>query len=231
MTDSRIAIETTTVKSRFNLPAFSFLLCFVLLMSNWWGDVHGATSFFVTAFCAGALSLVGWVLIAILLRIAVLLPLSMATHLDHVASWCYLACFGVLLHFWWSPAADPLEMLWTMALSAVLAIPCSLVLIFPARVLSRFLGDLFGNRKSALVEQQSVEQPNTIALICKEMKGRQEFQLWVRGSKHGFYWEVRAVDCLGGKRIRPCVLETGSFEASRKKVVEDGKAAYERWKA
>lgn len=223
MIDSRIAIESSTVKSRFNLPAFSFLLCFVLLMSNWWGDVHGATSFFVTAFCAGALSLVGWVLIAILLRIAVLLPLSFLKHLDNLASWCYLACFGVLLYFWWSPGAEILDMLSTMALSAVLAIPCSLVLIFPARVLSRFLGDLFGTRKNSLVEQQP-----SLGLLCKTTKGTQQTQLWIRGSKDGFYYEVRAAYCPGGQIIRSCVLETGKLEADRNKAVQDGKVAYQR---
>lgn len=219
MSDSKNVVEVTA-KVKFNLPAFSFLVCFVLLMADWWSSINGATDFFISVFFAAALSTIGWIFVALLIRLAVYLPLRLALHFDNLASLCYLACFGILTYSWWVPGGTIVDVLLTMALSAVLAVPASLIFIFPVRILVAFVRDLFGARKA--------NQVPTIGLISKQKEGTQETQLWIRGSEEGFYYEIRAAYVPAGTIVRSCVLDSGKPVAERAQALEEGKAAYER---
>ncbi len=201
----------------FNLAAFSFLLCFGLLLWNWWDGINGAADLLLTVGCAAFISLFGSMLIALLIRLAVFLPIRVASNLDSLAAACYLACLGILMSSWWRPGEGVFDTLCTMAVTAILALPCSLVLILPARIIARFFRDLYP------------KENNTLALVKRELKGTQETQLWVRGVAGGFYYEVRAAYRVQDKLLRSCVLETGKV-GSKKDALADGAVAFDRLK-
>jgi len=203
---------------QFNLAAFSFLLCFGLLMWNWWDEINGAADLFLTVGCAAFISLFGWMLIALLIRVAVVLPIRVASNLDSLAAACYLTCLGILMSNWWRPGEGVFGTLCTMAMTAILALPCSLILILPARIIAKFFRDLYP------------KEVNTLSLVKRELKGTQETQLWLRGVANGFYYEVRAAYRVQDKLLRSCVLETGKL-VSRKDALKDGEAAFDRLKS
>lgn len=127
-------------QSSSKLAGFSFLVCFALLMLNWYPEIDGAGSFFLTTGFALLVSLVGWIFVAVLLRLALFLPANTICRLDWLASLCYAAAFGILLYSLSDPGDGVFDLLVSMALSALLAFPCSLVLRLPLGVLADLLG-------------------------------------------------------------------------------------------
>ncbi|MBX9686827.1 MAG: hypothetical protein K2X27_09005 [Candidatus Obscuribacterales bacterium] len=219
-------MQITVKQSHFNLPAFSFLVCFGMLLLQWKADL--VASPLSTIGVAALVSLVGWVVIALLLKFAVVLPLRFTQGLDRVASVCYAATFGLLLYYWVSPGDGVFDVLFTMAISAVLAIPCSLVLILPARVLVSFLGDLFTRDAEAVRVEPKVEERRLGCVRLQDSGVNHEMQLWIHQQGDKFHYEVKQWYKTHARYVRACTLESGKPQATYKQAFEQGQAAMER---
>lgn len=227
--DSNFKVEgSVSVKhSRFNLPAFSFLVCFVLLIWQWWPEVDGPIAAIFIIGLAALASLVGWFFIALLLKLALSLPLAVTRGADRLVSVCYAATFGLMLFYWLEPGAGVVDVLLVMAISAVLAIPCCLVLIIPARIIAKFVADLFGQSSKTLVKSQPSDSEQIVGCVSTKRCGRNsELQLWIHEEQGLFHFQLRQLSSV--RHVSGSLLEVGKPQASYKLALEQGQEAMAR---